>query len=105
MKNFMPSAGEITQYLVPGGYGVRVDSACYNGYTIPPYYDSMVAKLIVHQPTREEAIQCALRALDEYIIMGIHTTIPFHQALLKHPVFRSAEYSTDFLNEHKLNIE
>ncbi|TDM15518.1 acetyl-CoA carboxylase biotin carboxylase subunit [Macrococcus bovicus] len=105
VKNFMPSAGEITQYLVPGGYGVRVDSACYNGYTIPPYYDSMVAKLIVHQPTREEAIQCALRALDEYIIMGIHTTIPFHQALLKHPVFRSAEYSTDFLNEHKLNIE
>lgn len=105
VKNFMPSAGEITQYLVPGGYGVRVDSACYNGYTIPPYYDSMVAKLIVHQPTREEAIQCALRALDEYIIMGIHTTIPFHQALLKHPVFRSAEYSTDFLNENKLNIE
>ncbi|ULG71080.1 acetyl-CoA carboxylase biotin carboxylase subunit [Macrococcus brunensis] len=105
VKNFMPSAGEITQYLVPGGYGVRVDSACYNGYTIPPYYDSMVAKLIVHQPTREEAIQCALRALDEYIIMGIYTTIPFHQALLKHPVFRSSEYSTDFLNENKLNIE
>ncbi|TDM04329.1 acetyl-CoA carboxylase biotin carboxylase subunit [Macrococcus carouselicus] len=105
VKNFMPSAGDITQYLVPGGYGVRVDSACYNGYTIPPYYDSMVAKLIIHQPTREEAIACALRALDEYIIMGIHTTIPFHQALLKHPVFCSKEYSTDFLNENKLNIE
>ncbi|GGB04999.1 acetyl-CoA carboxylase biotin carboxylase subunit [Macrococcus hajekii] len=105
LKNFMPSAGMIEQYLVPGGYGVRVDSACYNGYTIPPYYDSMVAKLIVHQPTREEAIQCALRALDEFIILGIHTTIPFHQALLKHPVFRSEHYSTEFLTENKLDIQ
>ncbi len=105
LKNFMPSAGQITQYLVPGGYGVRVDSACYNQYTIPPYYDSMVAKLIVFQPTREEAISCALRALDEYIIHGIDTTIPFHQALLKHPVFLSKDYSTNFLEENELQYD
>lgn len=75
-KNFMPSPGKITQYLTPGGYGVRIESACYNNYMIPPYYDSMVAKLIVHQPSRDEAIMTGLRALNEFVVMGIDTTIP-----------------------------
>lgn len=104
-KNFMPSAGTINQYLVPGGFGVRVDSACYNQYTIPPYYDSMVAKLIVHQPTREEAIAAAERALSEFIILGIETTIPFHQALLRHPVFHSLDYNTNFLEKYPLEYK
>ncbi|MER2254449.1 MAG: acetyl-CoA carboxylase biotin carboxylase subunit, partial [Priestia megaterium] len=83
-KNFMPSPGTIQMYLPPGGYGVRVDSAAYPGYAIPPYYDSMVAKLIVHAPTREEAIERIKRALDEFVIDGVATTIPFHQKLLNH---------------------
>lgn len=101
-KNFMPSPGTITQYLTPGGFGVRIDSACYNQYTIPPYYDSMVAKLIVHQPTRDEAIACGLRALDEFVIQGINTTLPFHIAVMKHPTFINKEYNTNFLEEHPL---
>ena len=64
-KNFMPSPGKIEQYLAPGGYGVRIESACYTNYTIPPYYDSMVAKLIIHEPTRDEAIMAGIRALSE----------------------------------------
>ncbi len=82
-KNFMPSAGTVDTYVAPGGYGVRVDSAVYAGYTIPPYYDSMVAKLIVHADTREEAIAKMNRALSEFEVggPGINTTIPFHQAL------------------------
>ncbi len=96
-KNFMPSPGKINVYLVPGGLGVRVDSACYQGYTIPPYYDSMVAKLIVHAPTRNEAIDRMQRALDEFVIDGVHTTIPFHQKVLQHPAFVSGEFNTKFL--------
>lgn len=96
-KNFMPSPGKISQYLTPGGYGVRIESACYTNYMIPPYYDSMVAKLIVHQPTRDEAIMSGLRALNEFVVMGIDTTIPFHIRLLSHPVFREGFFSTKFL--------
>ncbi|MEJ9228940.1 acetyl-CoA carboxylase biotin carboxylase subunit [Peribacillus butanolivorans] len=96
-KNFMPSAGKIQMYLPPGGYGVRVDSAAYPGYTIPPYYDSMIAKLIVHAPTREEAIEKMKRALGEFVIEGINTTIPFHIKLLQHDQFVSGEFNTKFL--------
>ncbi|NER41029.1 acetyl-CoA carboxylase biotin carboxylase subunit [Bacillus megaterium NBRC 15308 = ATCC 14581] len=96
-KNFMPSPGTIQMYLPPGGYGVRVDSAAYPGYAIPPYYDSMVAKLIVHAPTREEAIERMKRALDEFVIDRVATTIPFHQKLLNHEKFVSGEFNTKFL--------
>ncbi|WP_110927480.1 acetyl-CoA carboxylase biotin carboxylase subunit [Bacillus massiliglaciei] len=97
-KNFMPSAGRIKMYLPPGGYGVRVDSAAYPGYMIPPYYDSMVAKLIVHAPTRNEAIEKMKRALGEFVIEGVHTTIPFHLKLLQHDQFVSGEFNTKFLD-------
>lgn len=96
-KNFMPSPGRIQMYLPPGGLGVRVDSAAYPGYTIPPYYDSMIAKLIVHAPTREEAIARMKRALSEFIIEGIHTTIPFHLKLLEHEKFVQGDFNTKFL--------
>lgn len=93
----MPSPGKINMYLPPGGLGVRVDSAAYPGYTIPPYYDSMIAKLIVHAPTREEAIARMKRALSEFIIDGIHTTIPFHIKLFEHEKFVKGEFNTKFL--------
>ena len=96
-KNFMPSPGKIAMYLPPGGPGVRVDSAAYPGYTIPPYYDSMIAKLIVHAPTREEAIARMRRALSEFVIEGIHTTIPFHIKLMENEKFQSGEFNTKFL--------
>ncbi|OLN23323.1 acetyl-CoA carboxylase biotin carboxylase subunit [Domibacillus antri] len=96
-KNFMPSPGRVEGYLPPGGYGVRVDSAVYPGYMIPPYYDSMVAKLIVHGKTREEAIARMKRALSEFVVEGVHTTIPFHQKLLENDVFISGEFNTKFL--------
>lgn len=104
-KNFMPSPGKITQYLTPGGYGVRIESACYNNYMIPPYYDSMVAKLIVHQSSRDEAIMTGLRALNEFVVMGIDTTIPFHIRLLGHPVFREGFFSTKFLEIYDIMNE
>ncbi|WP_339280135.1 acetyl-CoA carboxylase biotin carboxylase subunit [Lysinibacillus sp. FSL P2-0066] len=101
-KNFMPSAGTVDTYITPGGYGVRIDSAVYAGYTIPPYYDSMVAKLIVHADTREEAIAKMNRALSEFEVSGpgINTTIPFHQALMNNDVFKSAQFNTKFLEEN-----
>ncbi|HBT73709.1 MAG TPA: acetyl-CoA carboxylase biotin carboxylase subunit [Lysinibacillus sp.] len=101
-KNFMPSAGTVDTYVTPGGYGVRIDSAVYAGYTIPPYYDSMVAKLIVHADTREEAIAKMNRALSEFEVSGpgINTTIPFHQALMNNDVFKSAQFNTKFLEEN-----
>ncbi|EPZ38150.1 Biotin carboxylase [Anoxybacillus ayderensis] len=99
-KNFMPSAGKIQMYLPPGGFGVRVDSAAYPGYTIPPYYDSMIAKLIVHAPTREEAIARMKRALSEFVIEGVHTTIPFHLKLLDHEKFVEGNFNTKFLETY-----
>lgn len=104
-KNFMPSPGKITQYLTPGGFGVRIESACYTDYTIPPYYDSMVAKLIVHQPTREETIMTGLRALGEFVVIGIDTTIPFHMRLLNNETFRSGLFNTKFLETHQIMDE
>jgi acetyl-CoA carboxylase biotin carboxylase subunit len=96
-KNFAPCPGKIDGYIAPGGPGVRVDSHCYTGYTVPQYYDSMIAKLIVHGENRTEAIARGKRALDEFAITGINTTIPFHLKVLNHPKFISGDYSTDFV--------
>ncbi|WAH39190.1 acetyl-CoA carboxylase biotin carboxylase subunit [Alicyclobacillus dauci] len=101
-RQFMPSPGTIGAYLPPSGNGVRVDSACYPGYTIPPFYDSMIAKLIVWAPDREQAIARMLRALEEFEIEGVKTTIPFHLALLQNEKFRQSDVSTRFLEENKI---
>lgn len=99
-KNFMPSAGKINFYLPPGGIGIRVESAVYPGYSIPPYYDSMIAKLIAYGATRDEAIARMRRALSEYAVEGVHTTIPFHQRLLEHEVFVEGDFNTKFLEKY-----
>ncbi|MPN15093.1 Biotin carboxylase [bioreactor metagenome] len=99
LKNFMPSPGVVKQYLPSGGFGVRVDSAVYPGCEISPYYDSMVAKVIVWGKDRTEAIQRMRRALCEFIIEGIDTTLPFHQKLLAHHVFLSGNFNTKFLEQ------
>ncbi|HHY73091.1 MAG TPA: acetyl-CoA carboxylase biotin carboxylase subunit [Bacillus bacterium] len=101
-RNFMPSPGEVKMYLPPGGFGVRIDSAVYPGYKIPPFYDSMVAKLICHGATREEAIARMKRALSEFVIEGIDTTIPFHLRLLNHEKFVDADFNTKFLEKYDL---
>lgn len=99
-KNFMPCPGMIKAYHTPGGPGVRIDSHAYAGYMIQPHYDSLVAKLIVWGKNREEAIQRMERALDEYVIDGIATTIPFHSKVLKNAAFRRGEVTTKFIEEH-----
>lgn len=101
-KNFMPSPGTIEFYHVPGGPGVRIDSAVYQGYTIPPYYDSMVGKLCVWGIDREEAIQRMKRALEEFVIEGIYTTIPFHLKVLDNAFFRRGEVYTNFIQRRIL---
>ncbi|MFD1416709.1 acetyl-CoA carboxylase biotin carboxylase subunit [Oceanobacillus jeddahense] len=101
-NNFMPSAGEIEMYLAPGGLGVRVDSAAYPGYRIPPYYDSMIAKLITYGSSRKEAVYRMKRALDEFIIEGIHNTISFHHSIMEHEVFMEGDFNTSFLEEHPI---
>ncbi|MEK5031228.1 acetyl-CoA carboxylase biotin carboxylase subunit [Paenibacillus sp. FSL R7-0302] len=101
-RNFMPSPGKIGFYLPPGGLGVRVDSAAYPGYTISPFYDSMIAKLIVWAPTRQEAVAKMKRALAEFAVEGIHTTISFHQRLLEHPVFLDGNFDIKFLEEYEV---
>jgi acetyl-CoA carboxylase biotin carboxylase subunit len=98
-KQFMPAPGVVSVYFPPGGIGVRVDSACYPGYAIPPFYDSMIAKLIVWAPTRTEAIQKMQRALGEFVIEGVHTTIPFHQQLLRDAQFVAGDVHIQFLDE------
>lgn len=104
-KNFMPSPGKINRYLPPGGFGVRVDSACYQGYEISPFYDSMIAKIIVWGKDRNDAIQRMKRALSETIIEGPFTTIPFHQKLLDHELFVGGNFNTKFLEEHPIKID
>jgi acetyl-CoA carboxylase biotin carboxylase subunit len=99
-KNFLPSPGQIQFYQAPGGPGIRVDGCAYSGYTIPPFYDSMIAKLIAWGNDREEAIQRMARALEEFEIFGIHTTIPFHQEVMANPYFRKGEVTTKFIEEH-----
>lgn len=97
-ETFTPCPGTITAYHPPGGPGVRVDSAAYAPYTIPPYYDSMIAKLIVHGQDRQEALARMRRALDEFVIEGIRTTIPFHRRILEDPAFIQGHYHTTFLD-------
>ena len=98
-NDFRPSPGKVTSFHVPGGHGVRVDTHVYAGYTIPPNYDSMIAKLIVTAQTREEAINKMKRSLDEFIIEGIKTTIPFHRQLMDHPDYLAGNYTTKFMED------
>ncbi len=98
-NNFIPSPGEVTEYYPPGGLGVRVDSHLYKGYVVPPYYDSLIAKLIVHAEDRESAILRLKRALEEFIIEGVKTTIPFHLKVLNTQDFQRGEYSTGLIEE------
>lgn len=98
--NFLPSPGILTTYIAPGGNGVRVDSHSYQGYEISPYYDSMIGKLIVHDVNREEAIKRMKRALEEYIIEGVDTTIPFHLEVLNNKLYKQGKVSTKFLEEN-----
>ncbi len=101
-NDFRPSPGRITVLHQPGGHGVRVDSHVYAGYVIPPYYDSMIGKLIAVAQTRNEAINTMSRALSEYIIEGIHTTIPFHIQLMQNEDFRKGNFTTKFLESFKM---
>ena len=101
-NNFRPSPGKITNLHTPGGHGVRVDTHVYAGYTIPPNYDSMIAKLITIAQTREEAIAKMIRALSEFVIEGVKTTIPFHLRLMKDEQFRAGNYTTKFLETFDL---
>ncbi|MFM1888391.1 MAG: hypothetical protein RL501_678 [Bacteroidota bacterium] len=96
-NDFRPSPGKITTLHTPGGHGVRLDTHVYSGYVIPPYYDSMIAKLITTAQTREEAILKMKRALDEFVIEGIQTTIPFHRQLMDHPDYLAGNYTTKFM--------
>ncbi len=103
--NFRPSAGRITTFHPPGGPGVRVDTHVYTDYVVPPYYDSLIAKLIVRAPSREEAIERARLALDMFVIEGVHTTIPFLMKVLDHPDFRSSNIDTHFLERTQRELE
>ncbi len=96
-RNFQPSPGLVTSFVPPGGPGVRVDSHCYGGYRIPPNYDSMVGKLLVHRPTRDDAIRTMLRALDEFVVDGVATTIPILKEILDNAEFRAGAHDTGFV--------
>ena len=103
--DFRPSPGTITSFHSPKGHGVRVDTHVYSGYSVPPYYDSMIAKLICKAQTREECIKKMQRALDEFVVEGIKTTIPFHKMLMKNEDFRKGNFHTGFLNTFKIKEE
>ena len=103
-NNFRPAPGKVTTFHAPGGHGVRMDTHVYAGYMIPPHYDSMIAKLIVTAQTREEAINKMKRALDEFVIEGIKTTIPFHQQLMVHPDYVAGNYTTKFMEDFVMKI-
>nr|WP_294522779.1 acetyl-CoA carboxylase biotin carboxylase subunit [uncultured Rhodopila sp.] len=96
---FVPTPGRVTAYHAPGGLGVRIDSALYAGYFVPPYYDSLIAKLIVHAATREAAINRLRRALDEFAVVGIKTTIPLHQRIVNDPEFQAGDYTIHWLEK------
>ena len=104
-NDFRPSPGKITTLHSPGGHGVRLDTHVYAGYTIPPNYDSMIAKLITTAQTREEAVHKMKRALDEFVIEGIKTTIPFHRQLMDHPAYISGDYTTKFMEDFIMESE
>ncbi|WP_378179720.1 acetyl-CoA carboxylase biotin carboxylase subunit [Aquimarina sp. SS2-1] len=101
-KDFRPSPGKITNLHLPGGHGVRIDTHVYSGYIIPPNYDSMIAKLITTAQTREEAINKMKRALDEFVVEGIKTTVPFHRQLMDHPDYVSGNYTTKFMEDFEM---
>ncbi len=103
-RGFQPCPGRIDRLIVPGGSGVRFDSHVHAGYTVPPYYDSMVGKLIVHQPTRAEAIRCMQRALNELRIEGIHTTVPFHQKVMVNSEFGEGGIDTSFVERNATDL-
>jgi acetyl-CoA carboxylase biotin carboxylase subunit len=96
-RKFQPSPGKIERLIAPGGFGVRWDSHAHSGYVVPPYYDSMIGKLIVHQPTREQAVRTMLRALAEMRVEGIKTVIPLHQEILSHSAFADGRIDTTFV--------
>ena len=102
-RNFLPAPGEINGYITPGGFGVRVDSHVYSGYKIPPYYDSLISKVMAWAPTREEARRRMYRALKEYVITGVKTTLPFYQELIEDEVFIGGNFDTGFMNTYKQN--
>lgn len=101
-NNFRPSPGKITTLHAPGGHGIRIDTHVYSGYVIPPNYDSMIAKLITTAQTREEAINKMKRALDEFVIEGVKTTIPFHRQLMDHPDYIEGNYTTKFMEDFEM---
>ena len=101
-NDFRPCPGDLKVFHTPGGHGVRVETHAYAGYRIPPHYDSMIAKLIVHAPSREEAIERMLRALDEFIVEGVKTTIPLHKKIMQSQLFRSGNFDTSFLEKARL---
>lgn len=105
LADFAPNPGKITGYRSPGGIGVRVDSGVYMNYEIPPFYDSMISKLIVWGMDRQEAINRMKRALSEYIILGVKTTIPFHKAIMRNEAFRRGELHTHFVDEYRRGID
>ena len=104
-RNFLPQAGPVEFYNPPGGPGVRVDSHLYAGYKVPPNYDSLLAKLIVHAGDREAAIRRGMRALDEFALVGLETTLPLHLAVLDDEEFRRGAVPTSFLEERELRNE
>lgn len=104
-NNFMPCAGTIKGYIAPGGLGVRVDSHVYSDYQIPPYYDSLISKVICWAPTRQQAIRRMYRALKEYAISGVKTTLPFYQRLIEDPVFISGKFDTGFIEDFNKRTE
>jgi len=104
-NGFRPSPGKITTLHMPGGHGVRLDTHVYSGYMIPPNYDSMIAKLITTAQTREEAINKMRRALDEFVIEGVKTTIPFHRQLMDHPDYLAGNYTTKFMEDFKMDLK
>jgi acetyl-CoA carboxylase biotin carboxylase subunit len=104
-NGFRPSPGKITTFHAPGGHGVRLDTHVYSGYAIPPNYDSMIAKLIVTAQTREEAISKMKRALDEFVIEGVKTTIPFHRQLMDEPDYIAGNYTTKFMETFVMKPE
>ncbi len=99
-RGFLPSPGTVATWNLPGGPGVRVDSHVYQGYTIPPYYDSLIAKLIVHGSTRDEALARTRRALSEFVVEGIHTTIPFHLQMLDTEAFKTGKVHTKWVEQY-----
>ena len=99
-NHFLPCPGKITGYAAPGGFGVRIDSHVYPDYQIPPYYDSLISKLICWAPTRQQAIRRTYRALKEYVITGVKTTLPFYMDLIENPVFLKGDFDTGFLEKY-----